>query len=120
MADYPGFVIPTRQKTDLLFSTGRPLGAAKSFRSPVAEVAGYNAVAFLGVSDQPFTVTVFEACSPDGPFVGVATLASALVGGQNQVCSRVSPCGSFMKVTLDNGGAAMGSLSFCSQGIPVP
>lgn len=121
MPNYPGFVIPTRQKTDVLFHSSTPLPIGGTFDPPVAEVAGYNSVAFLAVSDQPFAITVEEACSPDGPFVQTSTLTSTVVAGQNQVCARVPPCGSFMRTSLGNlGAAAMTSLSFCAQGIPVP
>jgi hypothetical protein len=56
-----GFVIPTRQKTDVLFQSTTPLGSGGSFESPIARVDGYNQVAILAVSDQPFTIVVTEA-----------------------------------------------------------
>jgi|SRR5579871_1548248 len=56
-----GFVIPTRQKTDVLSQTSSPLASGQSFTSPIARVDGYNQVAILAVSDQPFTIVVTEA-----------------------------------------------------------
>lgn len=56
-----GFVIPTRQKTDVLFQSSSPLGSGASFESPIAQVDGYNQISILAVSDQPFTIVVTEA-----------------------------------------------------------
>lgn len=56
-----GFVIPTRQRTDVLFQSFDPLGAGASFTSEIARVAGYGQVSILAVSDQPFSITVTEA-----------------------------------------------------------
>jgi hypothetical protein len=56
-----GFVIPTRQKTNVLLQTSSPLAAGESFTSPIAGVDGFNQVAILAVSDQPFTIIVNEA-----------------------------------------------------------
>jgi hypothetical protein len=122
MAAYPGFVIPTRQKTDLLFGTKEPLAAGGSRDLSVAEVAGYNAVSFFGFSDQPFAATVEESCSPNGPFVQTATLlSSAAPGGGQEICARVLPCAAFMKVAVGNlGPSDMKALDFCGLGIPLP
>src|SRR5262245_17198886 len=124
MPEYPGFVIPTRQKADLLFESVLPLAGGTSFVSNVARVDGYAQIAILAVSDQPFGITVEEACvvAPDGTgrFVQTqGTLMSTLVGGQQQVCTRIQPCGTFMRMTLGNLGGAMTFLSFCAQGIPL-
>lgn len=58
-----GFVIPTRQKTDVLFQSTTPLpaGVLGAFTSNIARVAGYSQIAILAISDQPFTITVTEA-----------------------------------------------------------
>lgn len=121
MADYPGFVIPTRQKADGLFRSAQALPAGGSSDLPVREAAGYNAVAFFGFSDQAFGAAVQESCSPDGPFVQTSTLLSkAAPGGGQEICERVLPCASFMKVILGNLGLDMKSLDFCGLGIPLP
>lgn len=57
------FVIPTRQRTDVLFQSSTPLGAGASFTSRIARVDGYNQVSIIAVSDQPFTIVVEEAAA---------------------------------------------------------
>lgn len=113
-------VIPTRQKADLLFSTDTPLGAGATFVSPIREVDGYNAVTFLAIASTAFTIVVNEACEAGGPFVETATLTSSVVAGQNVVCARVFPCGSFMRTSLGNLGGAQTALSYCAHGVPEP
>lgn len=114
--------IPTRQLADPLAGTTTPLGTGGSFTSDIFEVDGYDTIGILGISDQAFTVQVLEACDPKGTFVVTRTLTSAPDGlGQQNVCVRLQPCGSYMKFVLANtGGAPMGTLSFCAIGIPLP
>lgn len=149
------FVIPTRQKTDILFQSSTPIASGDSFTSRIARVDGYNQVAILAVSDQPFTITIEQATAlpptlaqpqqallpipqppplpsptPDvagdpppigvGTFVTTQTLTSASVGGVQQVCTRIQPCGSFMRMTVAPSGAGQTTLSFAALGIPLP
>lgn len=120
MPENPPFVIATRQKADPLFGSDVPLGAAGTFTSPVRQVVGYDSIAILAISDQPFTITVEEACEPDGQYAQTQTLSSALVGGVQQICTRIRPCGAFMILALGNTGAPMSTLDFCAYGVPLP
>lgn len=113
--------IQTRQRAELLFHTDETLGAGGSFAPMDTRlVAGYNAVAFFAVSDQPFEIRVLEGCSKAGRFVVTETLASVAAGANQVVCERVLPCGPLMRVALANLGAPQQSLSFCALGIPEP
>lgn len=120
MPDDPPFVMATRQKTDELFGSTVPLGAVATFTSPVKRVAGYDVVAILAISDQAFTISVRESCEEGGLFPQTQLLASALVGGVQQIRTRIRPAGEFMQLILNNPGAAMTSLEFCAKGIPQP
>lgn len=120
MAKQASFVIQTRQKADLLFSITRPLGAAASLTSEPRRVQGYGAINFLGISDAAFTITVEEATDPAGPWAVTLSQASAADANSNQVvCLQLSPCGTFMRVTVTAGGADQGELSFTMIGLPV-
>jgi hypothetical protein len=129
-------VIETRQETEVLFalppvpadtppfllaaggsivipaqpSASRPLGK---------KVAGYAAVDFLAISDQGMSLVVEEANDPEGPYVVVATFASAVAGTLQAIRERVIPIGSFMRVTLSNTGGPEALLSFKGIGLPV-
>jgi hypothetical protein len=116
----PPHVIATRQKTDALFGTTTPLVGGGTFTSPVRRVAGYDVIAILAVSDQAFTIAVQEACESGGPFVQTQVLSSALVGGVQQIRTRIRPAGEFMILALSNGGTPMTMLEFCGTGIPQP
>src|SRR4029077_14421100 len=121
MSVYPGFVIETRQKADILFGSSVPLPAATSFISDIRLVSGYALIAIFAVSDQAFGIAVEEACNPDDSFIQTQpTILSTLVAGQQQVCVRIQPCAPFMKMALGNLGAPMGILSFCARGLPLP
>lgn len=121
MPDNPPHVIATRQKADILFDTDTPLAAAGTFTPDEREVLGYDSIAILAIADQPFTITVQEACTAGGQYVVTQTLASSPVSGVEAICTRIRPCGAFMIMELDNPGAtAMTSLDFCAQGIPLP
>lgn len=113
--------IATRQRSETLFEIGGPLDPGKCVTTPSRLAAGFSAVGILGISDQPFTVEVDEACSPDGPFVATQTLTSAVdpVTGLNFVCARVQPCGPHMTLTLCNAGPSPTTvLDLCGTGIP--
>lgn len=124
------FVIPTRQKTGLLFPV-RPLDTPGGF--PVLLAAGvsvvygpfaldgYATVAILAVSDQPFVIVITEGVIPEGPFVQTQSFASAAVGALQVVKQRFSPSGLFGKATMTNTGTgAQTQISLLGQGVPVP
>lgn len=116
----PGFVIATRQKADLLFGPiVEPLEAAESVTLDVRRVAGYGRVSFLGISAQPFTILVEEACSEEGVFSQAALLVSALdaTTGLQFVATHVFPTGGFMQVTVTNTGTDA-SVDLCGHGLP--
>jgi len=110
--------VATRQESETLFSSDDALGAGDVYESDVREVAGYNAVAFLGISDQPFEVRIEEAGSLTGPFARTATLTSALTGAKYVVSQAVLPYGSYMRTRVANLGASQQELSFHGLGIP--
>jgi hypothetical protein len=84
------------------------------------KVAGYSAVNFLGISDQPFTVLVEEACESEGPYVSVTTLTSVVAGALNRISTRHLPSGNFMRITPTNTGAVAQTLfSLCGTGLPI-
>lgn len=114
------YVIPVRQHSEPLFVRLEPIGASASFEFPVREVAGYDIVNFLAISNLAFQIRVEEASSSDGPWTPVATFASVLVSGLQQVCDRVAPCGSHMRVFLDNLVASPESfLEITGLGLPI-
>lgn len=120
MPELPGFVIPTRQKSDLLFRLVTPLGGGSSVPIDKKRVLGYDSVAILAISDQPFTISVQEAPDSNSLFVQTQNLASAVVGGRNVVCTRIPPCGAFMQLLVANPGPAMTVFDLSGQGIPQP
>lgn len=116
------FQISTRQKADMLFGYTLPLGAGESVILDTRLILGYDSLAVLSFADQPFSVHLEEACSPDGPFVRTATLASA-VGptGEQVVCDEFFPCGVYGRIVLENtSGIAQTSSRLCVLGVPVP
>lgn len=118
--DAPGFVIATRQKSDLLFGPIEDeVGAAEVIPFDVALVAGYGRVSFFAASLQPFTILVEESCSPEGVFTQAALFVSALdaVTGLQFVAAHVFPSGTYMQATLTNTGAAA-DVEFCGRGLP--
>jgi hypothetical protein len=121
--DSGGFVIPTRQKVDFLFTQTSPglMGAGQTFTSAVSEVAGYSAVAFLIVSDQPFQLRVLEAATPSGPFTQTASVNSTLdaASGLQKATVRVVPSGSFMRMMIQNLGGPQTVLQLSPYGLPL-
>jgi len=119
----PGFMIPTRQKADILVENDAPLGAApSSATSSVREIAGYSELSILGISDQPFEVTVEAGCTDDGPFAAVVTFTSSLDAstGLQKVCERMEPCGFFGRIILTNTSVTpQAQLSLCVIGLPM-
>lgn len=115
------FTIGTRQRADVLFHSDEPLGAGQSVSSGILDVRGYGTISILGSSGPTFTVSVREACFPDGVLIEVSSLPSAASGPSQVVCERINPCGAFVEIALTNtGGAPQGSLDFCVQGLPQP
>jgi hypothetical protein len=110
--------VATRQESETLFSSDDALDAGGVYQSDIREVAGYNAVAFLGISDQPFEIRVEEAGGLNGPFARTDTLASALAGAKHVICKLVLPFGSHIKIQVANLGAPQQALSFHGLGIP--
>jgi hypothetical protein len=114
------YVIPVRQHSEPLFVLLTPIGASASFQFPVREVAGYDVVNFLAISNLAFQIRVEEASAADGPWTPVKTFASVLVSGLQQVCDRINPCGRFMRVFLDNLVASLQTtLEFTGLGLPI-
>lgn len=116
----PGFGIATRQKVDILFGPiQRPIPALSSVVLPVREVSGYGRINFLASSAQPFTMLVEEASLAAGPFAQTRTFSSAFdpVSGLETLCDQVFPCGSFMRVTVTNGGLPA-SVDIFGNGLP--
>jgi hypothetical protein len=115
------FSIPTRQKADRLFESHGPLPAGGSVVLGPAEVAGYSHVSLLAFSDQPFGITVEEACGCEGTFVETATLLSAPgLDGQQRVCARLLPCGTHMRIGAGNLGPGAAVFELCGLGVPQP
>jgi hypothetical protein len=114
------YVIPVRQHSEPLFVLLTPIGASASFQFPVREVAGFDVVNFLAISNLAFQIRVEEASTADGPWTPITTFASAPVAGLQQVCDRVFPCGRFMRVFLDNLAPSLQStLEFIGYGLPI-
>lgn len=120
--DSGGFVIPTRQKVDFLFTQTSPglIGAGQTFTSAVSEVAGYAAVVFLIVSDQAFQLRTLEAAAPGGPFTQTSSTNSTLdaASGLQKVAVRVVPTGSFMQMVIQNTGGTQTTLELSPYGLP--
>ena len=129
--------IATRQLTERLFERSTPLGAGEVTDPAPRLVAGYDAIAILAVGSAVFEVSVEQACQVPGgqqgpqgafgpvpllgPFTETNRFTAVLdaTSGLFVVCQRVKPCGSHMRVILDNsGGAAQTTTSFCAYGIP--
>lgn len=90
--------------------TGRELGR---------EIAGYPVICFYGLSDQAFSVQIYEAVSCDGPYVLAQTLTSAVVGGLNRISQRVSSNALYMRVVfLNTGGSPQTQFDFAGFGLP--
>lgn len=112
------YIIITRQKTEILLETHAPLQPGQSFIGAVREVAGFAYLSILALSSVAFSITIEEGNTADGPFVQTATFASGSDGaGQQRVCERSFPCGTYARITLTNLGAKSG-LDFTVIGVP--
>ena len=131
--------IATRQLTERMFERSTPLGAGEVTDPSPRLVSGYDAIAILAIGSAVFEVAVEQACEipgvqgvqgPSNPFGPVPLLGpftetnrfTAVLdaaSGLFVVCQRVKPCGTHMRIILDNsGGGAQTTTSFCSYGIP--
>ena len=113
----PGFEIPTRQKSDVLFRTRAALPSGTRTLA-VMRVEGYSEIEFFGVGSGVFTASIQEACTSDGPFVQTTLITSSASAGEQRICERYLHCGVFMRVVI--AGAPLTALEFCGQGIPLP
>lgn len=131
--------IETRQRTEDLFvppttAEGNqiflPVGACVAIPAqptsppgPAAlgrEIDGFDVVSFFGLSDQPFSVAIYEAAFCDGPYVLSQTLNSAMVGGLNRLATRIASSAKFMRIVVCNTGAGDQTMfSFVAFGIPI-
>lgn len=127
---------PNRQRVEDLFTA--PVDAQENqvfladgevaFFPPVSaageecgrEIAGYAVESFFIVSDQPFSVAVFQSCGCCGPWVQTHTLVSAVVDGQNVLSTRIAGNAKFMRLEITNTGAAPQTVFMpCVFGIPI-
>lgn len=113
--------IQTRQRTEELFRTDEPVTGGSPFVSEPREVDGYASVSFLGFSDVAFQLRVEEACELDGPYTETHRFSAALndANTDQQICRRVAPCGSYMRITVAIDGGVMNRLDLCGIGIPI-
>lgn len=115
--------IQTRQKQDELFESVALLPSAATFSSPDRLVSGYGSIRFLVFSDRNFRLRIEESAGVDQPFVETARFDSAVnpsgVGSQI-VCTSVSPCGTIMRIFVDNESAfLMTTFQLEGQGLPI-
>jgi len=116
------FVIQTRQKEDALYASSELLAVGATLALPVRLVAGYGAVKFLAFSDVMFRIRIEQAPASDGPWTETHRVNSGVNGGgiDQVACLAILPCGSFMRVFVDNiGAAAMTSFSLSGTGHPI-
>lgn len=117
----PKFVMSTRQKADLLIENHSLLPAGETFTSPVRQVDGYSALNILAISNEPFTVTVFMACTDDGPFAAVEQFVSGadFTTLFQMVCERIASCGMFARIEVQNtSGNPQEQFELCLTGLP--
>jgi hypothetical protein len=126
--------VQTRQKSDVLFQTQVPLKAGASIGLGPAECDGFSSLSILAVSDQPFTITLFEALVPGGPFVQTQVFTSVSSSGVQSgpfplvaagpgfaIAQKFFVTGSFVKATVQNtGSVAETLLSAVVRGNPTP
>lgn len=114
--------VASRQKDDDLFRHSEPLADGASVELPVRLVSGYGAIKFLGISDESFRIRVEEACVPGGPWTETHRIDSGVnpAGTDQIVCQAIFPCGSYMRVFIDNiAGANQTRFDLCGAGHPI-
>lgn len=111
--------VATRQKADRLFEFIDELEGSAIAELDTRLVSGYGRIGFLGMGEQPFRLTVSEACTPDGLMAPTLILDSSPdpLTGLQKICTLAFPCGPFMMVSLENLGAGAG-IRFCGWGLP--
>lgn len=107
-------VIQTRQHDEILFESSSAIVGSQTF--PVREVSGFGQINFLGIGDAPYTVDVFEANDPSGPFIQTNSFAADLIGGAYTVTQLLIPIGSYMRVVVTGSPQVF---SFIGYGLPV-
>lgn len=117
--------VQTRQKTGVLFSSERPIDAGASVGFGPAEIDGYSSISILILSDQPFSINLFEAGIVGGPYElsqsFTSTSSGVGIGPGFMIAQRFIPTGSFLRMTLQNLSAARQMiLSLLVQGNPAP
>jgi hypothetical protein len=91
-----------------------------SFSSHVFKTEGYARVVLSFISDQPFSVDVYEANCPEGPFLLTSTHASAPASGLQALFASELRFGAFMRVDFSKvGGGSMSRLSAAVYGVGV-
>lgn len=111
-------IIITRQHAEVLLETHDLLPTGQSPAGAVRQVAGFAYLSILALSSVAFSITIEEGSTEDGPFVQTATLASGSDGaGQQRVCDRFFPCGTYARTTLTNLGI-QSRLDFTVIGVP--
>jgi hypothetical protein len=115
------FVIPTRQKVGVLFSSKAQIKAGQNYKpNQPSEVKGYAAILIFAVADQPFGITVTEAASADGTFVTTQTFTAVANGGSYVVLQRFAPIGAYLNVDVHVPGAVdTKTFEILVQGLPI-
>lgn len=115
------FVVPTRQKVGILFSSKEQIKAGQDYRpNQPAEIDGYAAILIFAVADQPFTITVTEAASADGIFVTTQTFNAVVNGGSYVVLQRFAPIGAYLNVDVHVPGSVdTKTFEILVQGLPI-
>jgi hypothetical protein len=116
------FVIETRQKEDLLYSSSELIGIGGMLAFPIRLVSGYGAVKFLAFSDVTFRLRIEQAPASTGPWVETHRVDSALnTSATDQViCLAILPCGTYIRVFIDNTAVVpTGFFSFLTTGHPI-
>jgi len=116
------FIIPTRQKADLLFSSSEPILAGQVVEFPVRLVAGYSSLRVFAVADQPFQGDGDGSCSKDGPFGDLEGAPSSVdpVTGLNFLCLVIPHCYPYVKLIFTSLSAVdMQRFSLCLHGLPL-
>lgn len=110
--------IITRQHAEVLLEAHALLPTGQSPTGAVRQVAGFAYLSILALSIVAFSITIEEGNTEDGPFAQTATFASGSDGaGQERVCERFFPCGTYARITLTNLGV-QSRLDFTVIGVP--
>lgn len=110
----------TRQRTDLLWDSQDLLGAGGTFSGAVRLVAGYGGINFFISSNLSFRLRIQEGPTSSGPWTETDRIASALNDAADAqiICQRIVPCGSYMRIFVDNLGG-LTQTSFVVHGLGI-